>query len=365
MATAQRQIALGDLAHGAIAKYLKQVVAYEPLVLADTDPEPLHQMRVGLRRLRTAVHVFEVGLELPKAGREANIAAVGRRLGRLRDLDVIWAILRDRYAPHLPSPEQQRLGLGLLKLAKERHKTFKRVRKLLRGDRYTELKQSLTGWVKNPIYGAIAALPADQVVPDLVLPLVSQLWLHPGWWVGTTAHPGGLIVNLHLTQAETDALIADRGPTLHSLRKQVKRVRYQLRLVSDLYPGALEADIERLSAMQDTLGDLQDSTVLEDWIGEVVPNARGQMPTLFALLGDRRHAAWQQWQGYQQHYLEPAQRQRLRLALLKPGAQAQGLAPAESSNSDGPQPRRSPGVGKTANPNPKRQKAKSKTSKAT
>ncbi|PSN05695.1 metal-binding protein [filamentous cyanobacterium CCT1] len=365
MATTQQYTTLGAMAHRAIARYLKQMVAYEQPVLADTDPENLHQMRVGLRRLRTAVQVFDAGLDLPKAGREAKIAAVGRRLGQLRDLDVIWATLRDRYAPDLPDSEQQQLGLVLLHLAKVRHKTFKRVKKLLKGAPYQPLKQALSNWVAEPTYTAIAALPADQVLPDLLLPLVSQLWLHPGWLVGTTTNLNGLAVNTHLNQPNTDALISNQGPTLHSLRKQVKRVRYQLRLVADLYPHSLDDDIDRLSAMQDTLGDLQDSTVLEDFIGAVVPSARGQMPTLFALLGDRRHEAWRQWQGYQQHYLEADQRQRLRLALLQPETQEQEPIPAEQPNGDASRShRRSKVTGKAAKPKPSQPKAKSKVSKA-
>lgn len=317
MATQQKST-LGDLAQGAIAKYLKQIVAYEQPVMADTDPENLHQMRVGLRRLRTAVQVFATGLDLPKGGREPNIAVVGRKLGQLRDLDVIGASLRDRYAPDLPDHEQQHLGTVLRHLAQQRHKTFKQVKQLLKGKPYGQLKQSLTGWLADPTYGAVAVLPADQVVPDLALPLLSQLWLHPGWLVGTKSGRSGVQVNTRLSRAAAEALMVDQGPVLHSLRKQVKRVRYQLRLVADLYGGALEEDIQRLSTLQDTLGDLQDSTVLEAFIAAGVPEAKAHMPRLFALLADGRHRAWQQWQGQQQHYVDGDQRQRLRLALLQP-----------------------------------------------
>ncbi|WP_017298108.1 CHAD domain-containing protein [Nodosilinea nodulosa] len=319
MATAQQNATLGKLAHAAIAKYLKHATAYKSLVLADTDPENLHQMRVGLRRLRTAVQVFDAGLELPKAGREAKIARLGKKLGQLRDLDVVGATLRDRYAPDLPDSEQQGLDQVLLQLANQRHKSFKQVKKLLKGKPYRQLKQSLSDWVANPTCNALADLPAQQVMPDLVMPLISQLWLHPGWLVGTKVNRSGLTVNSRLSQSAATELILEQGTTLHSLRKQVKRVRYQLRLVADLYPDTLDDDIQRLSTLQEILGDLQDSTVLEASIGDVLPDAKAQMPTLFALLTDRRHRAWKQWQGQQQHYLDNAQRQRLRLALLNPG----------------------------------------------
>lgn len=319
MATAPPSTTLGQLAHGAIAKYLKQTTKYKKPVIADTDPEDLHQMRVGLRRLRTAVQVFDAGIQLPKAGREASIAALGRKLGRLRDLDVTRMNLCDRYAPDLPADEQQYIGTVLLHLNRQRRKTFKQVKKLLKGDRYTNLKQTLSDWVAHPTYKTIAALPAGQVLPDLLLPLVSQLWLHPGWLVGTKTTRSSIQVNTRLSRQATDALIADQGPVLHSLRKQVKRVRYQLRLVSDLYGGALDSDSQRLSAMQDTLGELQDSMVLADFIEAVVPDAQTHMPRLFALLTDSRHRAWKQWQGYQKHYLNSAHRQQLRLTLLQPG----------------------------------------------
>jgi CHAD domain-containing protein len=45
---------LGDFAQSAIAKYLKQATQYEKGVLIDVDPEDLHQMRVGMRRLQSA-----------------------------------------------------------------------------------------------------------------------------------------------------------------------------------------------------------------------------------------------------------------------------------------------------------------------
>lgn len=310
----------GNLAQGAIAKYLKQAISYQDGVLADTDPENLHQMRVGLRRLRTALQVFAVGIHLPKAGREPKVAKVARRLGDLRDLDVIEATLRDRYLPDLPEVEQYLLMAVLDHLDHQRHRTLKAVKKLLDSKTYRRLVSALEDWTQNPTYTALGDLPAADIVPDLVLPLLSQLWLHPAWLVGTKLNRNGLKVNTRLSRTKTDALIADQGRLLHSLRKQVKRVRYQLRVVAGLYGDALEADLERLSTMQDTLGHLQDSVVLEEFMAAVLPQAKEQLPTLFALLAHSRHQAWKDWQTHQQHYLDPAQRQRLRLMLLYPEA---------------------------------------------
>ncbi len=311
---------MGVLAQMAIAKYLKQTVSYEEGVLADTDPEDLHQMRVGLRRLRTALQVFDIAVKLPNAGREPKVASIARRLGELRDLDVIADILRKRYAPDLPDPEHLMLEKVLSYLHEQRQSVFKQVKKLLKGKKYQQMKRSLKAWTAEPTYQEMAQMPAAMLIPDLVGPLVSRLWLHPGFLVGAKFNPKGIKANTRLTVAATEQLISEQGPLLHSLRKQVKRVRYQLKLVSDLYGATLDDDIDRLSDMQETLGNLQDSTVLEAFITGVVPESKTQMPTLFALLADSRHRAWKQWQTHQTHYLDPNHRQQLRLKLTQPAA---------------------------------------------
>lgn len=308
----------GTLAQGAIAKYLKQATSYEMAVLADTDPEALHQMRVGLRRLRTALQVFEAGIVLPKAGREPRVAKIGRRLGHLRDLDVVSDSLRHQYLPHLPQGEQATLLAVMDHLDQSRQRAFKDVKTLLAGKLYRAMTQTLGHWGDAPRYRPLGYCPATDVVPDVVLPLVAELWLHPGWWVGTEITAQGPSLRPSLGPTAVDALIAKQGDQLHSLRKQIKRVRYQLRVVASLYGDALETDVDRLSAMQDTLGDLQDTVVLEAMIAQVKPKARQSLPTLRERLAQHRHQAWRQWQVFQAHYLDAAVRQRLRLTLLHP-----------------------------------------------
>lgn len=322
----------GALAQGAIAKYLQQATGYEAAVLADTDPEDLHQMRVGLRRLRTALQVFEAGVDLPKAGREPKVAKVGRRLGRLRDLDVIGDTLRNHYLPRLPKGEQVALLAVIDHLAQARQHAFKDVKKLLASKPYRAMTEALGHWVQTPVYRPLGQCSAAAVVPDVVMPLIGDLWLHPGWWVGAKVTTHGSAAQTRLSLAAADALIAEQGYLLHSLRKQIKRVRYQLRVVAPLYGNALEADLERLSAMQDTLGLLQDSVVLAEFIAQADSEASRQMPTLGDLLAHSRHQAWRQWQTYQKHYLDTAVRQDLRLTLLQPGRQCPVAATPVSSD---------------------------------
>lgn len=74
--------------------------------------------------------------------------------------------------------------------------------------------------------------------------------------------------------------------------------------------------------MQETLGELQDSRVLADFLLAAVPEARHQLPTLFSLLASSRDRAWAHWQTLQAPYLAPASRQQLRLQLLSPEVEA-------------------------------------------
>ncbi|MGF1571219.1 MAG: CHAD domain-containing protein [Nodosilinea sp.] len=350
MVTAAPQT-LSDLAQKAIAHYLHQAIAYEQPVLADTDPENLHQMRVGLRRLRTAIQVFSVGVELPKAGREPRVAAVGRRLGQLRDLDVIEATLRDRYAPHLPEAEQRLLDTVLSHLDRQRQRTYKQIKKLLDGKRYTEMKQSLAAWVSAPAEKPVAQLPAAMVVPDLVLPLVSQLWLHPAWLIGIKPGTQGGKISTRLGHAAIDGLLAEHETCLHDLRKQVKRVRYQLSLVASLYGDALEADIQRLSKLQTVLGDLQDSAVLGQFITDWRPEAEAQMPTLFGQLATSRRRAWKPWQTHQQYYLKAEHRQGLRLILAQPaGSEPAAIPVAQAAKTSSSASRSKTAAKRTAKP---------------
>jgi CHAD domain-containing protein len=64
---------LGETAHQAIENHFTKTIKWEKAVKKDEDSEPLHQMRVGMRRLRTAVSRFERYLFLPKLVSDKNI----------------------------------------------------------------------------------------------------------------------------------------------------------------------------------------------------------------------------------------------------------------------------------------------------
>ena len=80
-----------------IAKHTSKIIKHKVDVLKDQDPENLYQMRVGMRRLRSAISGFAIALDLPQTVSDRKIAKIGRSLGKLRDLDVLLAALSDDY----------------------------------------------------------------------------------------------------------------------------------------------------------------------------------------------------------------------------------------------------------------------------
>jgi CHAD domain-containing protein len=318
---------VGELAVEALVTYLTRAETYEEAVLQDRDPEDLHQLRVNLRRLRTAMQVFDAGIMLPKGGAEPQVAVIARRLGNLRDLDVILDTLNSRFLPDLPEGERKTLDVIFRYLAKQRKKAFKETKSTLKSARYHTLKSQLMAWVAEPLCTVTAGLDINTVLPELTLPLVSHLWLHPGWWVGAQVSHGKPQVKAHQTVETVDTLVATHHKQLHSLRKQLKRVRYQLKFVSEFYGDRLDSDLERFADLQTVLGDLQDSLIMSELLSSALPNWDTQLPTLKALLANNRHRAWKQWQAHQEHYLKLEVREALRQTLMHPGVTTPTPAP--------------------------------------
>lgn len=302
---------LGDWAAIAIEKHLEKVIKHEANVLKDKSPEDLHQMRVGMRRLRSAIAGFAPALKLPKAAQETKIRKIAQILGNLRDLDVLKAALKGKYQPSLPSEEQKSLDTALANLDKQRQDALEKVKETLNHKAYKSLKQSLTKWLQQPKYKDIAQMPIEEVLPDLLLPEVSKLLLDPGWLLGS---------NIKEAEIETvEKLLAEEGEVLHSLRKQIKRTRYQMEVFSDFYGEAYTAYLEDVKSIQEVLGKIQDGAVLADFLKKSSDKeVKHSTPTLASQLALTSYEAWQQWQNLQQRYLNVDVRKGFHMAILEP-----------------------------------------------
>ncbi|MBP5974362.1 CHAD domain-containing protein [Brasilonema sp. CT11] len=310
---------LGNYAYSAIEKHSKKTLKWETEVKKDKDPEALHQMRVGMRRLRTAVTRFSPAVDLPKPASDKNIGKIARRLGNLRDLDVLKESLENLEQSDLPRKEQRTLQTAMEALSKQREEAVADVKSTFKNDPYKSLKQKLNEWLEEPSYQPIAYLPIQQVLPDLLLPEVSTFLLHPGWLIGTEVKGGEIVICRDWEPQRVEQELATNGEILHSLRKQAKRLRYQMELFSDLYSKSYTNCIAEVKNLQEILGSMQDSAVLADWLADVFNSEiDSQLPTLASMFAQNRYKLWQQWQPLQQQYLKVQTRQRFHTTILHP-----------------------------------------------
>ncbi|MFK0298308.1 CHAD domain-containing protein [Brevundimonas sp. NPDC090276] len=229
-ATAFRRIAMACLS---------QVSANAELLRVVRRPEAVHQMRVGLRRLRAAVGAFKPLLAEPERERvETELKWLAREADAARDLDVF---IRDVFHPTAlaaPSPGLAPLGRHLLTA---RGQAYDRVLAAIASPRYALLMLETTAWIEA------AALPDGPLAPFAVEAL-SRLHRQ--------------VEHRARDLAELDA------EARHHLRIRAKRLRYAAEFFADLFPAARRRAryLKSLERLQDRLGELNDLAVARDRI---------------------------------------------------------------------------------------------------
>lgn len=294
----------GALAQGLITQHLQRVISCHQRVLDRHDPEPLHQMRVAMRRLRTTLQQFAPLLVLPAEVTDRRLGRVVRRLGMARDLDVLQGRLVDTFMPQLPKAEEAALQPVLKALRRERHQARDHLRDVLHSSGHLSLVAALQQWLKQPRTTPLAAQPAQEWLLEWQLPGLQTLMLHPAWLVSEAG-------------AEVDSL--------HALRKQIKTARYQLENLAGLMGPQVQPWIGHLRQGQDLLGELNDLEVLRQAIEDQLPSGlRQSLPQLHWLLQQHGLRCWSLWREQVDLLWTPRQRRRLPLVLIHAAGHAAG-----------------------------------------
>jgi inorganic triphosphatase YgiF len=210
------------------------------------DSEGPHQLRIGLRRLRSAFSVFSGVLASPEGTRLNDEAReVGQAVGRLRDLDVVTNEIIKREAD--AHPEEPNLSVLTSALRRRADGMREQVRTILTDARTQTLLIDLArfvemrGWLVPEDFGQTARLgaPLSQLAEDAL----NKRWKK----VGASAR--GL-----------DTLSVEER---HELRKQLKKLRYAVDFLSPLFPQRRAAPfVRRLRKLQDVLGEVNDAAVV-------------------------------------------------------------------------------------------------------
>lgn len=301
-AKAEPFLTLGEFAHQIMAEQFQRIAKKEKSVLADKDPENLHQMRVGTRRLRTALQVFANAVKLPKVANAKQLRNLARVLGAVRDLDVQIANLKDNYYPHLNNKEQKKLDRLCAGLKKRRKTALAQMRETLEQPQYQQIKTAYQTWIDQPQYTELASLPLSVLLPDILSPLLSELLLHPGWLIGI------------------DRISPQNSETLHDLRKACKHVRYQTEFFTPFYGEEFNQWIGEIKQLQDELGTFQDIQVLQTLLAEEL-GSETELTQLQQHIQQQQKGALSNWEEVRQKYLDEGFRYHLHGMLLQPSHQ--------------------------------------------
>lgn len=287
----------GGYALELIQRQVRRLGKLQGEVLADHDPEPLHQLRVSLRRLRTALTQFGPALMLPESVTDRRIAAVARRTGLCRDLDVLQLRLQQQLLPRLPADEQQALEGPMKRLARDRGQAFDTLKEALHSSRYLKLLARLHKWQQRPRYTPLGQLPLAPWLYDWQAPFTAALFLHAGW---TLEDP--------------------TAEALHDLRKRIKGARYALEHLEDWCEPALRAWIQELRQAQDHLGELHDLQILSHTLGgSGSPLKSSRLPVLRSELEGQQTEHWRRWRELAQRLQQDHHRQAIHRQLLELG----------------------------------------------
>jgi inorganic triphosphatase YgiF len=215
---------------------LAQIGANATGVTQGHDPEYLHQLRVGVRRLRSALHAFRRLLRRsPARAAERPLKEMMRGLGVARDWDVFCETLADaRATPPLLARARQ-------KCAAARRAAVA----VVQSSAFQQAQLGVLRWLhRNPLKSDIAlARFARQTLARL--------------HAGVIRHA-----------RKIDWRDEQRR---HAVRIRVKRLRYACDFFSACFPRqAMLPFISRLASLQDTLGELTDVAVAKRLLSSIV-----------------------------------------------------------------------------------------------
>ena len=241
---------------------LRHLRLNEAVFLASRDPEALHQIRVALRRLRSAFTLFRPVLAAdPRAAiLRDEIKRVTEPFGRARNLDVF---LDETLAPEIERrPEEAGLHDLRARLGEERERAYAAVLAILDSAAWRGLVIDAVAWIEaGPWRGRAGTAERDQSAETFAAAGLERLRRR-------IKRQGR-----HLDRLETEER--------HRVRIEAKKLRYGAEFFAGLYAHRtkrrkrLKAFVGALAALQDHLGALNDIATAYEIGAGLAPTAHG------------------------------------------------------------------------------------------
>jgi len=245
---------------------LRQVVANEAAVEA-RHSEGVHQMRIGLRRMRTALAVFSDLTDKDSHVERVkdSLKWITGELGPARDVDVY---LRKSVMPIAKEPSRGARALVRV-TTQDRKMAFARARDAICSDRYRAIILDIAAWLNSGAWmtkgGAIVPALCGRPIINFAADELERRWR-----------------KIAEKKKKFDQLDARQR---HKLRISAKKLRYSTEFFATLFSGGKRTKRRRamskaLKRLQTTLGDLNDFAIHDKLAKKLVltGSSRGKYP---------------------------------------------------------------------------------------
>ena len=234
--------AAAQLAAGAFAESVMHVQGNVERSRDPRDPEGVHQMRVGLRRLRVAASLARRAGLPSMSGRLADdVRWLWALLGRRRDIDVLmaqtWPQVERDADPSATGNSALDAAFGAM-----RRSAQQALARALRSRRFAAMMLAI-GWIAALQHEALASAPAGRSARRFARRVLAQ-------------HAKRVSANKRVDRLGNDAR--------HRVRIEAKKLRYAAEFAAGLFDSRdTDRYVRRLGKLQSELGALNDLAVMQ------------------------------------------------------------------------------------------------------
>ncbi len=234
-------------------------------VRAGSAAEAIHQLRVAVRRLRSALSVFK---DLLPADEQRRIGTKLRRIAQECATAREWDVFQDELLSPLRDklPDEPALGAFAEAVAAARKDADGAVGRLVGSPRYSDTILEVEAWWEGTGWAAHARELSETPVSEFARVRLKRL-------LKRLCKLGDRIGNLE--EAE-----------LHELRIRAKKLRYACEFFRSLFPGKVTRHyIAGLAEIQDHLGALNDAVTVRHLLKEIDKRAPDMDPAVLSRAG--------------------------------------------------------------------------------
>jgi triphosphatase len=234
--------------------------ANEASVRASAGADSIHQLRVAVRRLRSALVAFGDLMPADERRRVSkSVRWIAQQCGRARELDVFKADVLDPLAVRLPDDDALRQLVRLVDAASG--EAYAAVAATLDNTQYTETLLALEAWVEGDRWKEGAAV--DIPIRDFARVVLKRLHRK-------------LVKGIDKVEDLDEA-------ALHKLRISAKKLRYASEFFRSMFRDKSAKNyLSALTAIQDRLGTLNDSVVARQIVADLQRRDEGIDQIAFA-----------------------------------------------------------------------------------